>query len=98
MHGIAAVEKCLRARRDVRTTRIGPERKDPYIRARRIDDALEHEPDGERIVLHALDDLLVARFAMRLQPDIGARPFDERRVPFLAALECLALDQIRPVA
>ena len=98
MHGITALEKSLRARRDIRPTRLRRQRQDPHIRPRRIDDALEHETDGQRVVLHAFDDLLVAGFPMGLQPDIGARPLDERGVPFLAAHECFALDQIGPVA
>src|SRR5207245_1794190 len=57
-----------------------------------------HETDGVRVVLHALDDFLVAGLAMGLEPDVRARPLDQRRIPFLAAMAGLALDQVCPVA
>ena len=98
MHGVAAVEESLRTRRDVGPARLRRERQDPHIRPRRIDDPLEHEADGQRVVLHAFDDLLVASLPVGLQADIGARPLNEGRVPLLAAHECFALDQIGPVA
>ncbi len=98
MHRIASVEEGLWSRRDVRVTRIRGERQDLHIRPGRIDDALEHESDGQRVVLNGLDDFLVARLSMCFQPDVGTRPFDDCRIPLLAALECLPLDEIRPVA